>query len=67
LKGITFDGRKVADPPPAGCTITCVAVIAGPLAVPSTRTGWPVATALGEVEFVPFRYVVEDDFWTLTV
>jgi hypothetical protein len=66
VKGITFDGEKVADPPVAGCTTTCVAVIFVPLVVPSTRTGLPVVTALAEVELVPFRYVVEDVFATVT-
>jgi hypothetical protein len=66
LKGITFDGEKVADPPLAGCTTTCVAVMVVPLVVPSTRTGLPVVMALAEVELVPFRYVVEDAFLTVT-
>jgi hypothetical protein len=37
-----------------------------PLAVPRTRTGSPFLTALAEVELVPFRYVVEDAFLTVT-
>jgi hypothetical protein len=37
-----------------------------PLAVPSTRTGSPVVRALAEAELVPFRYVVEDAFSTVT-
>jgi hypothetical protein len=43
-----------------------VAVIVVPLVVPSTRTYSPVVTALAEVEFVPFRYVVEDTSLTVT-
>jgi hypothetical protein len=66
LKGITFDGEKVADPPLAGCTTTCVAVMVVPSVVPSTRTGLPFVTALAEVDLVPFRYVVEDVFLTVT-
>jgi hypothetical protein len=66
LKGITFDGEKLVDPPLAGCTTTCVAVMVVPLAVPSARTGFPFVTALAEVELVPFRYVVEDAFLTVT-
>jgi hypothetical protein len=66
LKGTTFDGEKVADPPLAGDTTTCVAVMVVPLVVPSTRTGLPVVTALAEVELVPFRYVVEDAVFTVT-
>src|ERR1700730_488936 len=50
----------VADPPPIGCTMTCVAVMVVLLVVPSTRTGSPVVMALAEVELVPFWYVVED-------
>jgi hypothetical protein len=65
-KGTTFDGVKVVDPPLAGCTTTCVAVMVVPLVVPSTRTGLPFVTALAEVAFVPFRYVVEDAFLTVT-
>jgi hypothetical protein len=37
-----------------------------PLVVPSTRTALPFVTALAEVELVPFRYVVEDAFLTVT-
>jgi hypothetical protein len=37
-----------------------------PLAVPRTRTDLPVVTALADVELVPFRYVVEDDFLMVT-
>jgi hypothetical protein len=66
LKGITFDGEKVVDPPPAGCTTTCVAVMVVPLVVPTTRIGVPLAMAFAEVEIVPFRYVVEDAFLTVT-
>jgi hypothetical protein len=46
---MTSDGENVADPPPAGCTTTCVAVIVVPLVVPSTRTGLPLVIALAEV------------------
>ena len=56
----------VADPPPIGCTMTCVAVMVVPLVVPSTRTGSPVVMALAEVELVPFWYVVEDASLTVT-
>jgi hypothetical protein len=66
LKGITFDGENVADPPLAGFTTTCVAVMVDPLVVPSTRTGLPFATALAEVDLVPFRYVVEDAVLTVS-
>jgi hypothetical protein len=61
-----LDGENVADPPLAGCTTTCVAVMVVPLVVPSTRTGLPVVMALAEAELVPFRYVVEDAFLTVT-
>jgi hypothetical protein len=37
-----------------------------PLVVPRTRTGAPFPMALAEVELVPFRYVVEDAFLTVT-
>jgi hypothetical protein len=66
LKGITFDGEKVADPPLAGCTTTWVAMMVVPLVVPSTRTGAPVVMALAVVGLVRFRYVVEDAFLTVT-
>jgi hypothetical protein len=66
LKGTTFDGEKVVDPPLAGCTTTCVAVMVVPLVVPSTRTGLAFVTARAVVELVPFRYVVEDVFLTVT-
>jgi hypothetical protein len=56
-KGTTDE--EVADPIPVGCTMTCVAVIVVPSTVPSTRTGSPVATALADVEVVPFSYAVE--------
>jgi hypothetical protein len=49
LKAMTLDGENVADPPSAGCTTTCVAVIVVPLVVPSTRTGLPLVIALAEV------------------
>jgi hypothetical protein len=65
-KETTFDGVYVVDPPPAGCTTTCVAVMAVPFVVPSTRTGLPFVTALAELELVPFRYVVEDVRLTVT-
>jgi hypothetical protein len=65
-KGTTFDGVKLVDPPFAGCTTTCFAVIVVPLAVPSTRTGLPFVTALAEVDLVPFLYVVDDAFLTVT-
>jgi hypothetical protein len=54
-KETTFDGVYVVDPPLDGFTTTCVAVMVVPLAVPSTRTGLPFATALAELELVPFR------------
>jgi hypothetical protein len=66
LKATTFDGEYVVDPPVAGCTTTCVAVIVVPLVVPRTRTDLPFATALDEAELVPFRYVVDDDRLTVT-
>ena len=66
MKGITFDGEKVADPLPVGRTMTRVAVMVVPLVVPTTRTGSPVVRALAEIELVPFRYVVEDALWTVT-
>ena len=46
--------EEVADPPPGGCTMTCVAVMVVLLAVPSTRTGSPLATALAVAGLVPF-------------
>jgi hypothetical protein len=66
VNGTAFDGVKAVVPPPAGCPMTCVAVIVVPLAVPSTRTGSPAATALAVVELVPLRYVVEDAVLTVT-
>jgi hypothetical protein len=63
-KGTTAE--EVADPLPLGCTMTCVAVMVAPLVVPSTTTLWPFLTALAEIELVPFRYVVEDAFLTVT-
>jgi hypothetical protein len=39
---------EAADPAPAGCTVTWVAVIVVPLVVPSTRTGSPVVMELAE-------------------
>jgi hypothetical protein len=64
-KGITPAAEEVADPPPVGCTMTCVAVMVVPLTVPSTRTGSPVVMALAEVE-LPFWYVVVDTSLTVT-
>jgi hypothetical protein len=46
--------------------MTCAAVMVVPLVVPSTRTGWPVVTALAEVGAVPFWYVVVDVSLTVT-
>jgi hypothetical protein len=46
--------------------MTCMAVIVVPLAVPSTRTGPPVAMALAEAELVPSWYVVADASLTVT-
>jgi hypothetical protein len=63
-KGTTAE--EVAAPLPAGCTITCVAVIVVPSVVPSTRTGLPAVTALAEAEVVPFWYFVEDVSLTAT-
>jgi hypothetical protein len=37
-----------------------------PVVVPSTRTYFPVVTALTEVVLVPFRYAVEDASLTVT-
>jgi hypothetical protein len=65
-KGITFDGENVADAPLDGRTTTCVAEMVVALVVPSTRTGSPLVTPLAEVEVVPFRYVVEESFLTVT-
>jgi hypothetical protein len=66
VKGITFDGENVADPPLAGRTTTCVAVMVVALVVPSTRTGLPLVMALAEVDRVLVRYVVEDVVLTVT-
>jgi hypothetical protein len=44
-----------------------VAVMFPPLVVPSTRTRLPVVMALAEVFLVPFWYVVEDAWSTVTV
>jgi hypothetical protein len=66
-KGITFAVGEAADPlPPAGCTMTCVAVMVVPLVVPSTRTGLPVVMALAKAGLVPFWYVVDDASSTVT-
>lgn len=64
-KGITA-GDEVADPVPFGWTMTCAAEIVVPLVVPRTRTGSPVPMPLGEVERVPFWYVVEGVSSTVT-
>jgi hypothetical protein len=37
-----------------------------PFVVPSTRTVWPLFTALAELFVVPFLYVVEETFLTVT-
>jgi hypothetical protein len=60
-KGTTFDAEEVVD-----CTMTWLAVMVVPLTVPSTRTLTPLFTALAEVGRVPFRYVVDDAFLTVT-
>jgi hypothetical protein len=65
-KGITPAAEEVAEPPPVGCTMTCVAVMVVPLVVPSTSTYWPAVIALADVEVVPFWYVVEDASSTVT-
>jgi hypothetical protein len=41
-------------------------VIVVALVVPSTSTASPCLTALAEAELVPFRYVVDDAFLTVT-
>jgi hypothetical protein len=53
-KGITVAAEDAEDPLPAGCTMTCVAVMVVPLVVPSTRTGSPAVMALAEAGLVPF-------------
>jgi hypothetical protein len=65
-KETAFDGVNVVGPLLAGCTTTCVAVMVVPLAVPRTRTGAPFVMALDEVALVPFLYVVDDAFLTVT-
>jgi hypothetical protein len=60
LKGTTADAAYEGDAPPAGCTVTCVAVMVVPLVIPSTRTVAPDVIALAELELVPFWYVVVD-------
>ena len=66
-KGTTPAAEEAADPSlPAGCTVTCVAVMVVELVVPSTRTGSPVVIALAEAGLVPFWYVVEDASLTVT-
>jgi hypothetical protein len=53
--GITPAAEEAADPPlPAGCTMTCVAVMVVLLVVPRTRTGSPVVMALAGAGLVPF-------------
>lgn len=64
--------EEAADPLPAGCTITCVAVIVVPLVVPRTRTGSFAVMAVAEAGLVPFSYVVADaslmvTFWPAEV
>jgi hypothetical protein len=66
-KGTTFVAEELADPPPAVCTMTWLAVMVVPSTVPTTRTLLPFLTALAEVALVPFRYVVEDALSTVTV
>jgi len=56
--GTTF-AAEAPDPRLPGCTMTWLALIVVPLVVPSTRTGWPTATALAAAELVPFWYVVD--------
>jgi hypothetical protein len=47
--------------------MTWLAVMVVPLTVPSTRTLSPFVMTLAEVELVPFRYVVEDAFLTVSL
>jgi len=64
---VTFAAEEAADPPPpAGCTMTCVAATVVELTVPSTRTGSPGVMALAEAGVVSFWYVVEDASSTVT-
>jgi hypothetical protein len=65
-KGITVAAVDAADPPPAVCTMTCVALMVVELTVPSIRTLVPLVTALFEVELVCFWYFVEDVSSTVT-
>jgi hypothetical protein len=46
--------------------MTWLAVMAVPFVIPSTRTLAPFVMALAERELVPFLYVVEDTFLTVT-
>jgi hypothetical protein len=46
--------------------MTCLAVMVPPLVVPSTRTCSPLVMALAEVFLVPFWYIVEDAWSTVT-
>jgi hypothetical protein len=48
------------DPLFVGSTMTCVAVIVVLSVVPSTRAVSPFVTALGDADFVPFSYFVDD-------
>jgi hypothetical protein len=66
LNGTTWDAEELAAPPPAGCTVTCVAAMVVPLVVPRTRTGAPLVMALAEAVLVPFWYVVADVSLTVT-
>jgi hypothetical protein len=66
-KGTTGVTGKAADPALTfGCTMTWPAVMVVPFVVPRTRTGWPLLTALAELFLVPFLYVVEETFLTVT-
>jgi|GEM_PF-4113286 len=46
--------------------MTWPAVMVVPFVIPSTRTLSPFVMELAERELVPFRYVVEDTFLTVT-
>jgi len=66
-KGTTAVTGKVADPAlPFGCTMTWLAVMVVPFVVPSARTVTPLLMALAEVGLVPFLYVVDETFLTVT-
>ena len=45
--------------------MTWLAVIVGPLTLPSTRMVSPLLMALAEMELVPLRYVVEGALLTV--